>query len=216
MFVGLIWFFQALQSFACKLLWVWVCHVWVSEWLHTLVCLNVKELLSRSRRHVWSLSDSNEIRRHNQLVRKRTLNHLAKLVYYYFLDDWAVLWVLTFRMHLTVYYYHVTYQFQSESTLYSLPECQELLSRSRRLIWSLSDSNETVECSFTNKVVVGVESPCCHKVLRKLLDKYFGWIPSLSCISGIHGMNSLDWRVFKWYISGGWAFLKLFSGGAIF
>ena len=27
------------------------------------------------------LSDSNEIRTHNQLVRKRTLNHLAKLVY---------------------------------------------------------------------------------------------------------------------------------------
>ena len=26
---------------------------------------------------------------------------------------------------LTVCYYHVTYEFQSESTLYSLPECQE-------------------------------------------------------------------------------------------
>ena len=27
-------------------------------------------------------------------------------------------------MVLTVCYYHVTYKFQSESTLYSLPECQ--------------------------------------------------------------------------------------------
>ena len=27
------------------------------------------------------ISDSNEIRTHNQLVRKRTLKHLAKLVY---------------------------------------------------------------------------------------------------------------------------------------
>ena len=29
--------------------------------------------------------------------------------------------------NLTVCYYHVTYEFQSESTLYSLPECQETL-----------------------------------------------------------------------------------------
>ena len=47
---------------------------------HSTVCLNVKELLARSRRHIQSLSDSNEIRIHNHLVRKPTLNHLAKLV----------------------------------------------------------------------------------------------------------------------------------------
>ena len=41
--------------------------------------LNVKELLVRNRRDVWSLSDSNGIRTHNHLVRKRTLNYLAKL-----------------------------------------------------------------------------------------------------------------------------------------
>ena len=46
---------------------------------HSIVCLNVKELLARSRCHIWSLSDSNEIRTHNHLVRKRTLNHLASL-----------------------------------------------------------------------------------------------------------------------------------------
>ena len=40
--------------------------------LYSLVCLNVKKLLAQSRRYIWSLSD--------QLVRKRTLNHLAKLV----------------------------------------------------------------------------------------------------------------------------------------
>ena len=28
------------------------------------------------------------------------------------------------RVHLTVSYYHVTYEFESEFTLYSLPECQ--------------------------------------------------------------------------------------------
>ena len=40
---------------------------------------NDKELLGWSRRHIWSLSDSNGVRTHNHLVRKPTLNHLAKL-----------------------------------------------------------------------------------------------------------------------------------------
>ena len=42
-------------------------------------CLNVKELLAHSRRHIWTLSDCNGTRTHNHLVRKPTLNHLAKL-----------------------------------------------------------------------------------------------------------------------------------------
>ena len=46
---------------------------------HSIVCLNVKKLLAPSGRHIWSLSDSNVIRTHNHLFRKRTLNHLAKL-----------------------------------------------------------------------------------------------------------------------------------------
>ena len=47
--------------------------------LHSTVCLNVNELLARSRPHIWSLNDSNVIRDHNHLIRKRTLIHLAKL-----------------------------------------------------------------------------------------------------------------------------------------
>ena len=50
---------------------------WVNP--HSIVYLNVKELLARSRRHIWNLSDSNEIRTHNHLVRKRELKHLANL-----------------------------------------------------------------------------------------------------------------------------------------
>ena len=42
-------------------------------------CLNVKELLAQSRREIWRLSDWNWTRTQNHLVRKRTLNHLAKL-----------------------------------------------------------------------------------------------------------------------------------------
>ena len=46
---------------------------------HSIVCLNVKELLTQSRHHIWSLSDSNVIWTHNHLICKWTLNHLAKL-----------------------------------------------------------------------------------------------------------------------------------------
>ena len=42
-------------------------------------CLNVKELFARNKRDIWSLTASNGIRIHNYLIRKRTLNHLAKL-----------------------------------------------------------------------------------------------------------------------------------------
>ena len=40
--------------------------------------LNVKELLARRRREIWSLSDCNWTQTHNHSVRKRTLNHLTK------------------------------------------------------------------------------------------------------------------------------------------
>ena len=42
-------------------------------------CLNLKELLARNRRDIWSLSDCNGIRTHNLLFRKRILYRIAKL-----------------------------------------------------------------------------------------------------------------------------------------
>ena len=47
---------------------------------HSIVCLNVTELLARSRCNIWSLSDSNETWTHNHLLHKKTLNHFTKLV----------------------------------------------------------------------------------------------------------------------------------------
>ena len=47
--------------------------------LHSIVSQSVKELLAQCRCHIWSLSDSSGIWTHNYLVRKRILNHLAKL-----------------------------------------------------------------------------------------------------------------------------------------
>ena len=42
-------------------------------------CLNVKELLVRSKREIWRWSDCNWNRAQNHVVVKRTFNHLAKL-----------------------------------------------------------------------------------------------------------------------------------------
>ena len=99
-------------------------------------CLNVEELLPRSRRDIWHLSDSNGIRTHNHLVRKRTLNHLAKL------EKWLSCVVSTIcTVHLIVCSYQVAYTFESESALYSCLNVKEFLVRNRADIWSLSDSN---------------------------------------------------------------------------
>ena len=69
-------------------------------------CLNVKELLARSRGEIWSLSECNWTRTHNHLVHKQTLNHLAN-----WSNDWAVLWVLICTVYLTACSYHVMYVF---------------------------------------------------------------------------------------------------------
>ena len=58
-------------------------------------------------------------------------------------NDWAVLWVLICTVHLIVCFYHVTYEFESESTLYSCLNVKELLARSRRPISRLSDCKGT-------------------------------------------------------------------------
>ena len=48
------------------------CHVRVSEWIHT----ECQELLAQSRRHIWSLRDSNGIRTCNHWLRKRRFKYL--------------------------------------------------------------------------------------------------------------------------------------------
>ena len=65
-----------LQIFDCMFL---SCHVRISEWIYTHICLNVKEIIAQNRRDIWSLSDCDGTRTHNHLVRKGTLNYLAKL-----------------------------------------------------------------------------------------------------------------------------------------
>ena len=56
-------------------------------------CVNVKELLVRSRREIWSLSDCNWTRTQNHLVRNRTFNHLAKWLGVCLRTKWFWVWV---------------------------------------------------------------------------------------------------------------------------
>ena len=81
-------------------------------------------------------------------VKKRT-PHLKIHSQIWVSQFWPLLW---YRMSLnnvssivllTVSLYHVTYTFQSESTLYSCLNVKKLLARSRHQIWSLSDCNWT-------------------------------------------------------------------------
>ena len=70
-----------LKIFTCIILTVCSCRVtYAFQTESTLYsCLNVKKLFAQSRHKIWSLSDCNWIRTHNHLVRKRKLNHFAKL-----------------------------------------------------------------------------------------------------------------------------------------
>ena len=70
-------------------------------------CLNVKELLARNRRDIWSLSDCNRIRPHHHLVRKRALNYIVKLAFFEitelcceYLSVWCI-WLCVINMSHT-------------------------------------------------------------------------------------------------------------------
>ena len=75
---------------------------------------------------------------------------------------------------LAVCSYHVTYAFQSESTLYSCLNVEELLARNRCDIYNLSDCNGT----WTHNHELsgcGFESCCSHINLFFFLTKAFIW-----------------------------------------
>ena len=149
---------------------LWSCHVHVSEWVYTIhKCPYVKEFFARNRCDIWCSNDSIGI--HNHLVRWKTLIHLAKLA------KWLSGVVNTcLNMHLTVFYYHVMYAFQSESTVYSCLNVKELLSRNRHDIWRLDDSN-------------GIRTH--HQLVRKRTlnhipkwVKWHAWIIRPICLNG--------------------------------
>ena len=78
---------------------------------------------------------------------------------------------------------HVTYAFQSESTLYSCLNVKELLAQSRREIWSLGDYNWTRTHN--------------HLVWKRTLN-YLAKLASDSKIL-LHGCLSHFLKLYKWY-----------------
>ena len=132
------------------MLWVIVCTVHLFACSYHVKCmfqsestlykrLNVKVFLAPRRHHIWRLSGFNKIRTHNNLVRKRTLNHLTKQA------KWLSCVVNSYLCGgFDSMSYHLTYAFLSESTLCKCLNFKELLARSRHHIWRLSYSNETL------------------------------------------------------------------------
>ena len=73
-------------------------------------------------------------------------------------------------MHLTGCSYHLTYPFQSESTLYGCLNVKEVLARNRCKIWSLTDCNWT----WTHNHLV--RKPTVNHFAK--LTKWFTWVVS--------------------------------------
>ena len=69
------------------------------------------------------------------------------------LNDWTALWVIISTFHLTVWYYHVTNPYQSESTFFSVLNSKELLARNRRVIWSFCDSSQMLKLASFAKLL---------------------------------------------------------------
>ena len=102
------------------------------------IWVNVKELLASNRADTWSLTDCSRTRTLNHLVRERTLNHWYKLT------KWLS-WIVSTYLYGAFDCMFLSCRVRFSDWIYTLyfPDVQELLSRKRRDIWSLSDCNAT-------------------------------------------------------------------------
>ena len=137
----------------------------------SIVFLNVKELLARCRRHIWSLNNSDEIRTDNHLVRNRTLNHLAKLPKWYL--PVRCIW------QYVIIISRITFRVNPHPVV--CVNFKELLVRSRQHSWSLSDSKEV----RTHNHIVG-------KRTRKHIARLAKWV---SCVVSTYIYSAFDCMV---------------------
>ena len=136
------------------------CHMCMSESIHTLSCLNVKELIGWNSHNIWSLSDSNP-QPLSLWTNTQQFTKLAKWL------SWIVSTIC--KVRLTIYSYRVTHAFQSKSTLYHCLNVKELIGWNSHNIWSLSDSNPQPLSLWTNT-----------QQFTKLA-KWLSWIVSTIC-----------------------------------
>ena len=90
-------------NFSILILTVCSCHVTYAfqseSTLHS--CLNVKEILARSRREIWSLNDCNWTRTQSHLVRKRTLFFILRFARFFFSHvTWSFIWFTEILINL--------------------------------------------------------------------------------------------------------------------
>ena len=107
---------------------------------HYIVCLNVKELLPQNRHEIWLLSDCNWIGTYNHLVRKRTLNRLARF------------WV---RVQLQSLKSQISCLFQARSSLIfrQTIESRFTLKRVREMIKTFSQMHRTDKYSQRSSII---------------------------------------------------------------
>ena len=105
-------------------------------------------------------------------------------------SDLPIFWIFQI-WHLIVCSCHVTYAFQSESTLYSCLNVKELLAWNRRKIWSLSDCNCT---RIHNHLVRKCDMTRTYSQMHRT-DKY-------------SQLSSIIWSVWP----NGWMFIYELSG----
>ena len=92
-------------------------------------------------------------------------------------------------------FYHVTYAFQSESTLYNCVNIKELLARNRHDIWSLSDNNAIrINNHLVRKRTLnhlesfGFKTHCCHSLgvfdhlVRSGLEELASFVSEISIV----------------------------------
>ena len=99
--------------------------------------------------------------------------------------------MLTLLFQKVVCFYHVTYVFQSESTLYICLNVKETLARNRRRIWNLSDCNGTRTHNYL----------ACKRTLNHLakLAKWLSFVVSTNLYSALDCMfSSCHVRVSEW------------------
>ena len=96
--------------------------------------MNIKELLARNRRDIWRLSEWDWNWTHNNLVGKRTLDHLGKLT------KWLS-WVVRIYLCGACYYILLSCHWLISEWTYIHMNIKELFALKRRGSWKLSDRN---------------------------------------------------------------------------
>ena len=164
-----------------------LCHVRVSEWIHTPYLSECQEVLARNRRNIWKSSDFNWTRDQNHLIRKPTLNHMLQLTKWL---SWVASTYLPGAFDC-MFLSCLVRVLEWIHTLYIRLNVKKLLTKSRRNIWSLNHRNGTRTDSHF------VPKPTLNPLAK--LTKCLRWFASTSLYSAFDCMFlSCQVRVSKW------------------